>query len=150
MGEAVVIEAFKVVRSKRFLDEVGEHIDGLAGYVREFLDEHRGKVNEHGREWTAELCAELLGIPSGTLHRWMRVPDQGEPAPVITPGTQRERVARSNTKAVLRDPVQRRAALQALPSEVRDELRADLLDIDIPHDTTRCFHCPNHCPKGDA
>ena len=144
-NEPVILEARRLVETRTFIKGAQDHVDGLAGYVRGFLRKNEGLLNEHGRAWSVESCADALKIPSGTLHRWMGS-DQGVSAPVITPQTNRERVARSNTRAVLADENQRRAVISSLPPELRDELKADLIDLDLPGARTmrhgRCSHCP--------
>jgi hypothetical protein len=128
-AQAEIIEIRRVVETRDFLRGAREHTDGLAGYVRDFLKKNRGIQNENGRAWSAEACADALQIPAGTLRRWI-AHDLRKPTPVITPGSNREKVARSNTRAILRDPEQRRAIIESLQSEVRDELRADLIEMD--------------------
>ncbi len=74
----------RMVETRTFLSGTQAHVEGLAGYVRAFLAENGGLTNEHGREWTVELCAELLKIPGPTLRRWVGTPDdQQEPAPFL-------------------------------------------------------------------
>jgi hypothetical protein len=145
-----VAEVIEIVRVEAFLAGSTEHVEGLAGYVRDFLKAHKGAVNESGRLWTAESCADALKIPPRTLRRWMGA-DQGKPT-AITREVNRERVARSRTRsttrAVLRDPEERRAVIRSLPPEGRDELRAELVDVDEPK-AVKCRHCPTHCP-GDT
>lgn len=138
--EGLEIAAVQIVVSRKmFLAGAQEHVDGLAGYVRDFLAEHGGELSDTPRPWTVESCADALKIPAPTLRRWL---DQGKPAPVRTPG----RRERSSARSVLRDPVQRRAVVEGLPTEVRDELRADLMLVDSP-ESTQCRHCLTHCPS---
>jgi hypothetical protein len=132
----------ELVSVKVFLAGAAEHIDGLAGYVRDFLAEHGGELNDRLRPWTAESCADALKIPAATLRRWL---EQGESAPVL-PIAKAEQVKVSHAKSALRDPVQRRAVVEGLSTGQRDELRADLISIDTPG-STECRHCAIHCPS---
>jgi hypothetical protein len=144
VNEPIISEVRRLVETETFLEGAAEHTDGLAGYVRDFLKKNGGLPNEQARPWTAELCAEKLHIPAPTLRRWMGA-DQQEPAPVSNQKPAAQKVARSHTKAVLADPIQRVAVLEALPPDVRDELRAELIDLDLPG-TATCRHCSTHCP----
>jgi hypothetical protein len=134
-----IIAVREQVSTRTFLSGAREHTEGLAGYVRDFLAEHAGVGNENGRAWTVESCADALGISPPTLRRWL---DQGKPAPL---NTSTRRARESNARTARRDPEQRRAVVDSLPSEVRDELRAELVATDSPH-STPCRHCPTHCP----
>jgi hypothetical protein len=117
----VKIRRLQVVSTEAFMQGAMTHVAGLAGYVREFLEENKGKVNEHGREWTVELCASRLNISSGTLHRWMGL-DQGKPAPVSNQKPAAQKVARSHAKAVLMDPEQAAKVIASLPKADRDRI----------------------------
>src|SRR6266540_4046657 len=138
----------RIVETRRFLDGAMQHIDGLTGYVNSFLAECKGPppaANENGRPWTVESCADALKIPAPTLRRWMG-PDQQESAPVL-PSTKAQKVGQSHAKKVLRDPEQRRPVLESLSPADRDEVRGELIEMDLPRDSTRCSHCPSHCPQ---
>lgn len=147
-GTPTTVVIRQVVRTEDFISGAADHIDGLAGYVRRFLKKNGGRLNEYGREWTSESCANALKIPAPTLRRWIgeAAPDQEKPAP-LKDGKAAVTPEQSNTKKVLSDAAQRRAVVAALPPEVRDELRADLIDLDMPR-TAQCRHCPSHCPEG--
>lgn len=137
-----IVAIQELISVKMFLAGASEHIDGLAGYVRDFLAEHEGEPNDRTRPWTVESCADALKIPAATLRRWL---DQGESAPVL-PFAKAEQVKVSHAKSALRDPVQRRAVVEGLSTGQRDELRADLISVDIPG-STECRHCATHCPS---
>jgi len=143
MNEPVIIEARRLVEKRTFLRGAATHTDGLAGYVQSFLKENGSLPDETGRAWTVESCADALKIPPPTLRRWMGA-DLGEPTPFL-PNSRSNVTRRSNAKAALADPDQRRAVLESLPTDVRDEVRADLLYLDAPG-TTQCRHCSQHCP----
>jgi len=154
----VVTGMWREVTTSTFLEGAQEHRDGLAGYVRDFLKKYEGKPNEFGRAWSPETCADALKISSGTLGRWLsdvgyEPRDQQESAP-YTPEQKREsergRVRESTARSVLIEPEERRPLLAALPSDVRDEIRAELIDLDVPSEATRCRHCPTHCPEGGS
>lgn len=157
MNEPVIVRARGMVTTRTFVFGAFKHTDGLGGYVRDFLEENGGLVNENGREWTPESCANALKIPPRTLRRWMYIPadtespkgsDQQGPAAFL-PEERATITRRSNAKNALSDPEQRAGVIEVLSTEVRDELRADLIAYDLP-DATVCRHCPNHCPEGST
>lgn len=166
----IITAVHRLVETKTFLSGAGKHTKGLASYVRDFLVENGGLPNEYGRKWTFQMCAEQLDIPAPTLRRWVKklppLPgdadllvtddtpsDQQESAPYTDDGvtqepavTENQRVKRSVAKSELADPDERKAVLEALPAEVRDEVRGDLMELDSPS-TTWCRHCAHHCPS---
>lgn len=126
MNHLEIVAIQEIVSIKKFVAGAQEHVDGLAGYVRDFLAEHGGERNDQMRDWTVESCADALKIPPKTLRRWL---DQGKPAAV--PTAKAEQVKVSHARSALRDPVQRRAVVESLPTDVRDELKADLIEHDV-------------------
>jgi hypothetical protein len=136
-----------MVETRTFQRGAKRHTDAVGRYVKAFLAENSGLSNEHGRKWSLRLCADVLGVPVTTLHRWVGKVAEADDGVPYKEQPSSAKVRESTTRSVLSKPEERREVIAALPDEVRDELRSELIEMDLPGSTS-CRHCAAHCPKG--